>query len=338
MVRKNNKNNNNSKKARRAARSKGPAARGAPVAVSQDMQQFTRFSGQGDTLRMHTCAAVASLVRSTNDPSVCLGISDGNDTSFCSMQLNLTQPAGLLQNGTKTNGRYISPVFDLIASAFVRYRVRKLILHYEPQAAATQTERMVFAYAEDPMHPILWNATIPTQSGLLAVSDSIAFAPWRSWSMDVTHRISGQKFYTFTDPSTSTASFAERFSDFGVISCLSTGVGNGIGPIKTGVLYMECEIEFEEFCPISVTLPASKHLAQRFGAAAASSSSSYAAPKSSLLDEISEREARRLCEDTVRLLEERDPKMYAYFRKTWKEDIEGRPHALLKDLRDELNL
>jgi hypothetical protein len=251
------------------------------------------------------------------------------------VQLNLTQPAALSGGGTKVNSQYTSPVFDLIASAFVRYRVNSLKFHYEPQAAATTSERLVFAFAEDPMHPILWNATVPTQTGLLALGDSVAFAPWRSWTMDVSRRLSKEMFYTFTDPSTTVASFAERFSDFGCISCVTNSIGT---TTASGILYMEIDIELLEFCPISVTLPASKHLAQRFGSSLdAASSSGYSVPRAEAVDigSLSLRETRRLCEDAVRKLIE-NKKLYAYFRAEWPERIEDSPGDLLAELQKAL--
>lgn len=229
---------------------------GAPVGVSQDLQQFTRFypGSARENLRMHVCAAISEISRISSTTSGSALVDPAGNQSL-SMQMNLTEPAGLITAGTKFNSEWTSPVFDLIASAFVRYRVRKLIFHYEPQAAATTTERLVFAFAEDPMHPALWNATIPTQSSLLALSDSIAFAPWRGWSMDVTESLGDTLMYTFTDPSTTVASFAERFSDFGVMSCITSSVSGTLS--KCGILYAEMEIELEEFCPISLTAPSS---------------------------------------------------------------------------------
>lgn len=257
---------------------------GAPVAVSSDIQQYTKFgtARSADGLRMRTCAAINQIYR---ESTTAQGGALNSANKAISMQLNLTQPAVLTNAGLKANSSFVSPVFDLIASAFVRFCVRGLKFHYEPQAAATTTERLVFAFAEDPMHPILWNATVPTQTGLLALSDSIAFAPWRSWSMDVSHRLRDQMFYTFTDPSTTVASFAERFSDFGVISCITSGTA-ATQDTPCGVLYMEIDVELLEFCPISVTLPASKHLAKF--AAASSSSSCYSGPPRAEEEEASE--------------------------------------------------
>jgi putative flippase GtrA len=305
---------------RRAAAAMG----GAPVAISEDMQQFTRFGGGSspDSITMHTCVALTELLRVANHSSgTAIGTPGGPGIS---LQLNLTQPARLSNAGTKFNTSYITPVFDLIASAFVKYKVHKLVFHYEPQSAATTTERMVFAFAEDPMHPVLWNATLPTQDTLLGLADSIAFAPWRSWSMDVSHKLSRNEFYTFTDPSTTVASFAERFSDFGVMSCITSATDTT--QISAGVLYVETIVELMEFCPISVTLPASKFLSSKFSEGSASTS--YSQPLVAVED-LKLSEVRRLCELEVRKLEYVDPPQYAAFRSTWPCRIETEPRELL---------
>jgi hypothetical protein len=178
------------------------------------------------------------------------------------MQLNLTEPVALQPAGTAVSDEYVSPVFDLIASAFARYRVNKLVFHYEPQASATTSERLVFAFAEDPVHPLLWSNPVPGTSELLALADSIAFAPWRGWSMDVTSRLQNTLFYTFSDPTAAVSTFADRFSDFGVISLVGA-TPNGTGAIQCGVLYMEVDIELEEFCPIVSVSPSSAALLVR---------------------------------------------------------------------------
>lgn len=318
----------------KASRVRGaPSMQGAPVAVSQDMQQYTKFSAgsDSDSIRMHTCAAIAQI---RNQVTVPQGPAFSFPASIegMSCQLNLTQPASLRYDGSKANTSFVSPVFDLIASAFVKYRVHKLVFHYEPQCAATEVERLVFAYAEDPMHPVLWNATVPTSTSLLALADSVAFAPWRSWSMDVTHRLARQEFYTFTDSSTTVASFAERFSDFGVMSCVTSGSG-AVANVTCGVLYMETVIELIEFCPISVTLPASKFLAQKFTDDSVAAASSYSAPTPDV-KALSVKELRRLCELEVRKLEYTDPRTYAFFRKAWSDDIVDRPLELLLEIKE----
>ena len=90
--------------------------------------------------------------------------------------------------------------------------------------------------------------------------------------MDVSHKVDQQLFYTFTDPSTSVASFAERFSDFGVISCITSaaGIGESIG----GVLYMEADIELVEFCPLTLSAPTASFLTKKLSKV----ESRYAAP------------------------------------------------------------
>jgi len=230
---------------------------GAPAGVSQDLQQFTQFrpSQNREGICMNTCVAVAEILKETATATgTALSFSGGDLGISC--QLNMTDPARLTTAGAKAAVDFITPVFDLIASAFVRYKVKKLIFHYEPQAAATDGQRLVFAFANDPLHPILWNATVPTSDGLLALSDSIAFMPWRAWSMDVSHKLADTEFFTFSDASTTVTEFVERFSDFGVMSCI-TSEDTAAANLTGGVLYIETEIEFSEFCPISVTRPAS---------------------------------------------------------------------------------
>jgi hypothetical protein len=287
-TKRNRKNRNNNNRIRR----QNNLMQGAPVGVSEDLQQFTRFmpGSKVGSLRIHTCAAICEVLRVSAS-------AQGNALLFpagigaISAQLNLTEPATLSSAGTKVIADYTSPVFDLISSCFVRYRLNKLVFHYEPQAAATTSERLVFAFAQDPVHPVLWNATVPTQNELLALSDSIAFAPWRAWSMDCTSSVADTLMYTFTEDSTVVGSFVERFSDFGVISCVSN-TGSGV-TTSCGVLYMEADIELLEFCPISLVSPASaKRLSFRLSSSvqkpeyklpsSSSSSSSSSSPKEKL--------------------------------------------------------
>lgn len=234
----------------------GPQMRGAPAGVSQDLQQFTRFypaNKQGNII-MHTCAAISQVQR-TDSSLKGSGLQPGSSgNSAMSGQLNLTGPQWLSTAGLKYTDDYVSPVFDLIASAFVRYRVHKLIFHYEPQASATTSERLVFAFAEDPMHPVLWNSTVPTQGSLLSLADSLAFAPWRGWSMDCSQKLDDTLYYTFSDPVTDVSSFPERFSDFGVISCVSDSTTSQSNTV-CGVLYMEIQVELVEFCPVTTVSP-----------------------------------------------------------------------------------
>ena len=72
--------------------------------------------------------------------------------------------------------------------------------------------------------------------------------------MDVTSRLQDTLFYTYTDPTAAVSTFADRFSDFGVISL--SGATSTVASVKCGVIYMEIDLELEEFCPIVNVSPA----------------------------------------------------------------------------------
>jgi hypothetical protein len=253
----------NRRRARKGARFAVSQMQGAPAGVSQDLQQFTRFlpGSNPEGIKMHTCVPLVQVERAST-LSGGGGLFPGSgSTEAMAVQLNLTNPRW---RGASSEfaADYVSPVFDLIASAFVRFRISKLVFHYEPQASATTDERLVFAFAADPAHPVLWSSTV-TQSGLLSVADSVAFAPWRAWSMDVTCKLDDQLFYTFYP--TGAASLTERFSDFGVMALLTSSASQS-SALLCGVLYAEIVVELDEFCPISVTRPSAfLHLIPRMG-------------------------------------------------------------------------
>lgn len=234
---------------------KGAGMTAAPVAVSDDLQQYTRFMGTGTNgnMRMKACAPICQLLSTAttgNDRAILISANGAQ-----AVQLNLTEPTRV-SGSTRAVSDYVSPVFDLISTSFVRYKLRNLRFHYMPQSKATADGRLVFAFAKDPEHPLVLNETIDSEN-LLAVSDSIAFAPWRSWSMDVSHHLDDTLYYTYSDPSTGGTSqiFAERFSDFGIIGCV-TDTQNAQFQIG-GVLYMEIDVELVEFCPIALVSPSS---------------------------------------------------------------------------------
>lgn len=252
----NKRNRRRNTRRRRTQRYNNPQMSGAPAGVSQDLQQFTNFypSSNKKGIRIHTCAAISEVNR--EDTSAAGGALSQPGGVGVSLQLNLTEPVRLGVGGGASIDQFISPVFDLISSAFVRYKVNRLIFHYEPQSSATNGERLVFAFAEDPVHPVLWNSTVPTTTDLLALADSIAFMPWRGWSMDVSDTLNDTLYYTYADPTTTVSNVTERFSDFGVLSCVGATASQG-AVAKCGVLYMEIDFELIEFCPISTTDPAS---------------------------------------------------------------------------------
>ena len=130
------KNNNNKAKGKGRVRTARPKMGGAPVAVSEDLQQYTVFlpSRRGVRgIRMKTCAAIATVLRTSSGAGTNNGLIMKDNQRFKAAQLNLTDPIRMGELGLFAQDAYLSPVFDLIASAFVRYEVKSLKFHYEPQ-------------------------------------------------------------------------------------------------------------------------------------------------------------------------------------------------------------
>jgi hypothetical protein len=124
---------------------------------------------------------------------------------------------------------------------------------------------MVFAFANDPCHPLVFpngGSTLPTTAGLESLADSIPFAPWAAWSLDVSKKLTKEWLYTAVDSATSGGGDDEtnvttaRFDSFGSYG-LVVGTASTSTAVNYGVLYMEFSLEFREFCPISATRPAS---------------------------------------------------------------------------------
>lgn len=238
-------------KQKRKTAGRSPQFASAPVGVSDMKIQYTRFErGSGDSsLVMHSCAALTNLNISSvgSAGSVATMQFNGSAIQRQSAQLALTQLV-VAAGGTSVVDNMISPAWDLIASAFTRYRVKRCIFHYRPQSTTTQAGRLVFAFAADPDHPLIFSST-PSTNKLLACADSIPFAPWNAWSMDVTSRINRDMLmYTF-DPSGATTEGSDRFGSFGSIGCLADTTQVG-GP-SIGLIYIEMTVEFVEFCPVS---------------------------------------------------------------------------------------
>jgi hypothetical protein len=232
---------------------------GAPAAVSENLRQYTRFksSSTGEGMVMEVCLPICEVGTGPLAPpsSVPGGILTPGAGHGQSGQLALTTFE--IQNaGTSVVSGYTSPVFDLIASAFVRYRVRKCKFHYSPQSPTTNANRMVFAFAEDPVHPLIWNAGVSSET-LLACADSIPFAPWVPWELDVTRRLKDQNLlYTYDGVTENTGTeigMMQRFSAFGCIGLVASGAAET--NTSYGVLYMCLSVELVEFCPVSTTRP-----------------------------------------------------------------------------------
>ncbi len=247
-------------KSRRSGGSPGSSMSGsAPAAISSVIKQSVRFSGgmNGESLVMNVCAPICQVGGgSLGTTGAIPAMIPSSGTPRQSGQLALTT-FEVQTAGTAAGDGFTSPVWDLIASAFVRFRVRKLSFHYAPQTATTKSNRLVFAFAEDPVHPLIWSSTV-TQDTLLALADSMPFAPWLPWKMDVTNRMRDSGLLYTYDPTLvnpgNVSGPMERFSSFGSIGILAetTDVDTDV---SYGVLYMCTEVELVEFCPVSVTRP-----------------------------------------------------------------------------------
>jgi len=158
-----------------------------------------------------------------------------------------------------TVGSFVSPHIPLLALAFDKYSVRRLAFHCEPQAATSVSDRLVFSWTEDAAHPFLGPintdtqaAQIPTQLDLLVTKDSVAFAPWRPWSLPVP--VDSTPRFTFTAGDNGTQVAAElRLSTIGALSCVSSA-----GSAATyGILYASMEVDLIDPVPLfqTVNLP-----------------------------------------------------------------------------------
>jgi hypothetical protein len=170
-------------------------------------------------------------------------------------------------------GTWISPHVPLLALAFDRYAVSSVEWHYEPQATATVSDRLVFAWTDDPSHPFLSAqgaaaaSATPSQLDLLVTKDSVAFMPWRDWSMKVPVARDARFMYDMAG-ATVQGQF-ERFFSFGSCSCVGSAAPSAI---IYGVLYVSIVVDLFDPVPIVTSvktlvteLHASRRLHGRFG-------------------------------------------------------------------------
>jgi len=235
-----------------ASRANNGFTSSAPIAVSNDLQQFVTFDrgSKENTLRMSCCIPLYQICSNSYAASNLNigGLSRDSSTNFASVSIGALGGTES-DSTTDVNQLYLSPVLQLQGSSFVRYAMTKCMFVYEPQSPTTVSDRLVFAYANDPDHPMINpDGTIPSQATLLALSDSVAFAPWRSWSLDVSKTVRQDLLYTSPD---STNPDLNRFSYFGAIGCVPSIEPTSNTPVTVyGILYGCFEIEFREFCPL----------------------------------------------------------------------------------------
>jgi len=223
--------------------------------------------GNREALRVSTCVPICEI---GNDGSYGNGfLTQGAGTSgavysaVCdvtpyNLSSVVTAGSGSTAVGT-TVGSWISPHLPLMALAFDRYRMESVEFIYEPQAAATTDDRLVFAWTDDPAHPFLSapginlvTALVPSQLNQLVTKDSVAFMPWKQWSLRVPVA-RDERFMYDTSPlddskypaiDTGTA----RLYSFGSMSCRASAAP---ASAKTyGVLY--CRIVIDLFDPVPI--------------------------------------------------------------------------------------
>jgi hypothetical protein len=231
----------------------------APSAVSDDLQQFVRFKQGTDesSLRVHMCVPLffinsnyytASLVRG--------GLSLTPTDSFPYVMLN-NITGSYAGGGADTARAYINRVMGDVGSAFVRYSVDMLKFFYEPQSPTSVADRLVFAFAADPEHPnIKSSPAAATQSKLLSLSESVAFAPWRAWELDVTSTLKLARkdlLYTFNQDN---SELDNRFTFFGSIGCVPSVEPTAATAMTVyGVLYAEIILNLYELDPVNTADP-----------------------------------------------------------------------------------
>jgi hypothetical protein len=121
---------------------------------------------------------------------------------------------------------------------------------YEPQATTSVVDRLVFAYADDPVHPVLVpTAGYPSQTDLLITPDSVAFAPWLPWSLRVNCDKRDEKYVFSTTNAGAFDDDGARLAYSGVLAC----VASSVTPAVYGVLYARVTYRFTDPVPVSNT-------------------------------------------------------------------------------------
>jgi hypothetical protein len=163
-------------------------------------------------------------------------------------------PYQISRNSSSVASSWISPHVPLLSLAFDRYSVASLEFFYEPQSTATVEDRLVFAWTDDPNHPFLsangaiHSGDVATQLQSLVTTDSVAFMPWKQWSLKVPVAQDERFMYNpgVLDPDEEDTS--ARFYDFGSMTCVATATP-GTAAIY-GILYVRLVLDLFDPVPI----------------------------------------------------------------------------------------
>lgn len=229
----------------------------APAAVNTIMRQGVSFAGNQGNLVMRGKIALLDVGTGAAGQTGCL--QDYNTNVARGVRLSVGQLVALGTSGASyVFADQVSPALDLISSAFTRYRVKRMKFIYAPQSTTNTVNRITFAYASDPLHPSICPATaaVTTPEGMEGLADSIVFAPWMGWELDVSKSLPKDWLFTCsTNGDVTNGNEASRFEFFGAVGGVITP--SSAGASRYGTLYQEFEIEFKEFCPISTVRPTS---------------------------------------------------------------------------------
>jgi len=179
--------------------------------------------------------------------------------------------AGAATNATPlpavpTQGAWISPHLPLLSLAFDRYRMQSLKFIYEPQSTAVISDRLVFAWTDDPSHPFLSSSGVygqpslgrktPSQLQLLVTPDSMPFMPWKRWSLPVPVAQDERFLFSGSAQNGPDQNLINRFACFGAFSCVaSTSDATTPVPVIYGILYAQMVLDLFDPVPIVSSVP-----------------------------------------------------------------------------------
>jgi hypothetical protein len=234
----------------------------APAAVSGRAKMSFNFSGSNGGQHLVAGATLPFCFLGSDMFSNGMILSTGAGTS-APAAVCLINPQNLV--GTQKDAadpptlvaaRWLAPQVSLMTIAFDRYRVSGLEFIYEPCAPTSTVDRLVFAYAEDPIHPVLSGitagaaTTVPAQTDLLITPNSVSFAPWISWNLRVPVEKRDQDFYVTLDGTSAFAATARQVFH-GVVACRSSTT---VAAITYGILYARVIYELIDPVPVVGTI------------------------------------------------------------------------------------
>lgn len=229
----------------------GSLPRGAPAGVSKMARTGISFSStnMGKDLIVHATLPFCEV----GTDAKANGLLMRTSTTDSPATVILLNPFNLLATSNAAglvDGIWMSPQVSLMAAAFDKYCLEALEWVYEPQATTSVVDRLVFAYADDPVHPVLVPSSgFPSQTDLLITPDSVAFAPWLPWSLRVNCDKKDEKYVFSTINAASFGDDGARLAYSGVLAC----VASSVTPAVYGVLYARVTYRFTDPVPVSNT-------------------------------------------------------------------------------------